>query len=122
MKMYKCIILITCLLLIEVSVQAQSVHSTKLYREIDGQYYLMDSERKVSVNNKVLTVRLKKGKKSANLHSLLRKNKLGYIDIKVPDGISVDDYATELSNSGEFELVKYNTYGVICVNPNDDYV
>ncbi len=54
---------------------------------------------------------------------ILRKNKLGFIDIKVPEGKNIEEYANELKESGLFEIVEFNAYGEYnTFIPNDSLI
>lgn len=102
------------------NLKAQSLRQIdSLYTE-NGKYYLLEDGRKNLVNSKVITLKIKKGKENAKKElNVLRENKLGYLDILVPDSITLEDYAILLDKSGYFDYIKYNTYGELCATPND---
>jgi len=102
------------------NLKAQSLRQiNSLYTE-NGKYYLLEDGRKNLVNSKVITLKIKKGKENAKKElNVLRENKLGYLDILVPDSITLEDYAILLDKSGYFDYIKYNTYGELCATPND---
>lgn len=102
---------------------AQSLESANLHFEKDGKCYLVENGRMSLVNDKVVTVKLKVGKDIDRTKLVpLRENKLGYVDLEVPDGVSVEVYARELAKNDIYEIVKYNTYGLICDVPDDNYI
>ena len=47
---------------------------------------------------------------------------LGYVDLRVPDGLKVEDYVTSLEESGLFEVVQYNTLAELFISPNDAFI
>ena len=75
---------------------AQSLESANLLIEKEGKCYLVENGRKSLVNDKVITVKLKVGKDIDRKEFVsLRENKLGYVDLKVPNDVSFDAYAKE---------------------------
>ena len=97
-------------------------HANLIHKE-DGKYYLVENGWESLVNDKVITVKFKEGKQYAEKDIVtINKNKLGYIDIKVPDSVSLEDYAFQLEKSGNFDLINYNIYGTVCTVPNDEFV
>lgn len=72
------------------------------------------------VNHRVVTVKIKQGHKVNGIEkNNIRSNKLGYIDIKVPEGFDVEEYVKKLEMTDNFDIVEYNTIGEYCVIPND---
>ena len=102
------------------NLNAQSLlQANSLYKE-DGKYYLMENGQKCLVNDKVITVKIKEGIEDTVTGVIpLRKSKLGYIDVKVPDSVSLEDFAHQLDKSGNYEIVIYNTYAKLCAVSND---
>ena len=54
---------------------------------------------------------------------ILRKNKLGYVDIEVPDGIDIMDYYNELHlKYPQIENIELNSKMELYITPNDAYL
>lgn len=106
-----------------INLNAESLlHANSLCKE-NGMYYLIEDGRKCPVNDKVITVKLKEGKIDVDKGIIpLRRNKLGYIDVVVPDSVPLEDFACLLDKSGNYELIKYATYGEYCATANDEYI
>lgn len=93
----------------------------KLFRD-KGKLYIQDNGPKRLVNEKVVTVKLKKGvKKLPKKYVVQIANKFGYIDLKVPEGTSVELFVEELRQTGLFELVEFSEYMITDMIPNDTY-
>lgn len=73
------------------------------------------------INERVVTVKLKDGMILDNNLKILRSNQLGYIDLSVPNGVNVKEFAEALVKSSSYELVKYADVGETCMTPNDTY-
>lgn len=98
------------------------VQTEKLVRHNDT-LYIRENGHDYKVDTQTITVKLKEGKTlEAKDGTVIRKSKLGYIDIAVPEGKRVEEYAKELDESGIFENVELNSYGELCtVTINDPY-
>lgn len=123
MKIVKKILCLFCALIAFINLNAGSLlQDNSLFKE-DGKYYLIENGRRCPVNDNVITVKLKNGQGDVDKGIvILRKNKLGYIDVAVPDSVTLEDFACQLDKSGNYELIKYATYGEIYVTPNDQFL
>ena len=85
---------------------AQSLRQANSLLKENGKYYLLENGRKNPVNEKVITVKIKDGKADVKKGlNIIRDNKLGYLDILVPDSIPLEEYATRLDRSGHFGFI-----------------
>jgi len=85
--------------------------------------FLVDEIGECLVDPTEVTVRLRGGQEIKNKElKVLRENRLGYIDIAVPEGMNVQEFVTELDKSGEFEHISYNLLGKLCSTSNDPYL
>lgn len=84
--------------------------------------YLIENSKKVLVDTKSITVKLKPSTKLTTKEIVLRSNLLGYIDLAVPEGIDVQTYVSQLEKKDIFEMIKYNYIGKCCSLTNDDFV
>lgn len=109
--------------IIALASQAQlKEQSQKLVRQNDI-LYIRENGHNYKVDTHTITVKLKEGKTlDMKGGSEIRRNKLGFIDIAVPEGKRVEEFAKELNESGIFENVELNIYGELCyVTVNDPY-
>ena len=118
---------IICLFVILITaftyLNAESLLQANSLCKENGKYYLIENGRKCPVNDKVITVKLKEGIIDVDKGIVpLQRNKLGYIDVVVPDSVPLEDFACQLDKSGNYELVKYATYGELCATANDEYI
>ena len=113
-----CLILIICASI----VKSQTVRgiltrgSGKLFISYDK------GKSRAIVNERVVTVKLKDGMVLDNSLKILRSNRLGYIDLSVPEGVDVTEFVETLEKRGSYEMVKYADLGETCMTPNDTYV
>ncbi len=84
--------------------------------------YLIENSKKVLIDTKSITVKLKPSTKLSTKEVVLRSNLLGYIDLAVPKGIDVQTYVSQLEKKDIFEMIKYNFIGTCCSLTNDDFV
>ena len=108
--MKKTILFELCILFSLTSSAQLRVQKEKLV-EKKGVLYIQENGTEYRVNTKTITVKLKEGKTlDCKGGSVVRQNKLGYIDIDVPEGYDVQEYATMLDEGGDYEVVELNTY------------
>lgn len=109
--------------LIALTSQAQLKVQRKNLIQIKNKLYLRENGFDFEVDTTTITVKLKEGKTlNSKGEAVIRENKLGYIDVTVPEGRKVEEYAKELDESGIFEIVELNTYGELCtMMTNDPY-
>lgn len=86
----------------------------------DGKYKIEYKEREFDANENILTIKPKdQTYLPKNLESV-RKNKLGFIDVRIPNNKNIEEYANELQKTGLFETVEFNAYGeYVDFEPND---
>lgn len=92
------------LLSVEQNVVSQEIKTEK----IEGKRYILHDGSKSEVDESVITVKLKDNGNLEKLnkeYSVLRSNKLGYIDLLVPKGIDVEEYFTKLKESDLFDYI-----------------
>ena len=88
-------------------------------KQIEGSLYIIENNRAIKVNNHVITVRLKDSIELPKEIHKIRANKLGFIDIEVPDSIDIEEYVEKLKRTEKFETVEYNGIGKCLFSPND---
>ena len=87
-------------------------------------YHKVSEKRAFEVMPDVVTVKLKsdaKEKKAAFLkeHKKIRENKLGFVDIKVPEGMDPLEFAKLLQQRTDVEVAEVNTIGEYTLIPDD---
>lgn len=87
-----------------------------------GVLYVVDRGWDYVVNTNVITVKLISHNSVIDpTLKVLNIDPSGYIDIQVPQGKDIQEFVEELKQSKQFESVEYNTYGTLCMTPNDTY-
>ena len=101
------------------SIWSQQRGFERLERVKDSIFIVENGQRYVA-NKNVVTVKLKSGVNEIRKDvRKLRSNRLGFIDLSVPEGVDIEDYVTMLEKTGEFETVEYNSVGELGFIPND---
>ena len=86
-------------------------YDKKLVRE-NNSIFIVENGRRYLVNQNVITVKLKPEiEEIGEEYEVIRSNKLGFIDLLVPEGIDVVNYMCMLKTTGLFELVEINGFG-----------
>ena len=73
--------------------------AAKIFVQKDNGLYLVEHNRSYLVNDKIVTVKLKEKQETPNF-KVVRSNKLGYIDIAVPNGVDIQKYVNYLGYCG----------------------
>lgn len=118
--MKKCIFLLFAILL-PLSGNAQLKKQIKKIVKEGNTLYLRENGHNFKLDTKTITVKPKSNTQwDAKGGRIVRENKLGFIDIAVPDGEDVTEYAMKLDETGNFDIVEYNGYGELdLVTVND---
>lgn len=99
---------------------AQSLKKIGTLERKNDSIFVVENGKYYIVNKNVVTVKLKSGidgfEKAAQK---IRSNRLGYIDLVVPEGIDLEKYVSVLEYTGKFDIVEYNNIGQYCVITND---
>jgi len=90
----------------------------------NNKWYVLDREIKYLANEKSITVKLKDNFTEESVNSfnksfnatIERVNELGYIDLKLPGNIKIDEILNQYLKSGIFESVEVNSYGIFSSN------
>jgi subtilisin family serine protease len=91
--------------------------------KLDGKFKLKDNDKLFDIDTSTITAKLKDIEETKGEYKIIRKNKLGFVDIQIPSNISVEEYADFLSKKEEFEVIEYNIYGeYIDFIPNDTHL
>ena len=105
-----------------VSSQTRPWHALK---KVEGSYYAEFNGDEFHVNPSVVTVKFKNGITQSTIPlDIIRTNRLGFIDITVPQNTDLVEFLDSLQNSNDFNYVHYNTFGKFCSNllPNDPHL
>ena len=121
MKDYeKIILLIIGYLLLLHLVSAQDEQTYGKLIKIDDVYYIEADSIKYLANPSVVTVRFKKGIERTNIVlDTIRANKLGFIDITVPNDTDLKEFVSMLKSTNDFEYINYNYFGELCYTSYD---
>ena len=78
----------------------------------EGKLHLVIDGKSTQIGEDVVVVKLKPGigeiDKGLNV---IRKNELGYIDLKVPDNANLLEFINALEESGQFDYIDYGITG-----------
>ena len=95
------------------------IQNVQLERE-RGSIFAVENGKRYPVSPDVITVKLKNGVKETSKEAkILHANRLGYIDLSVPEGVDVEKFAFMLEETGDFELIEYNAIFEVALWPND---
>jgi len=91
----------------------------KTYIEDNGKWFLTAGEQAFEVLPDVVTIKFRQGYDASSKDTLysehntsvLRENKLGFVDIQVPPGKNAIEFAIELKNTGMVDSAEVNTRG-----------
>ena len=101
---------------------AKSKGFTQKVERIGDTLYLVENEERFKVDTEVITVKLKSSEKElGSNYKVINSNRLGFYDIRVPEGIDVEKYVNSLKQTGRFETVEFNGEAKCCFTPNDAY-
>ena len=101
-------------------VLTQQINRNDRLVRVNDAVFIEENEKRYMIDRDVVTVKLKpEVYKIRNDFQELRSNRLGYIDLSVPEGVDIEDYVTMLEKTGDFDLVEYNGLGELCFVPND---
>jgi hypothetical protein len=82
--------------------------------------FIVENGRRLVADLNVVTVKLKPGVNRIDKNlEILHTNRLGYINLSVPDGVDIEDFVNMLDKTDLFEVVEYNTIGEYWIIPND---
>jgi subtilisin family serine protease len=103
----------------EVLSQTSISFEGKTYIEDAGKWFLTAGEQAFEVLPDVVTIKFRQGYDASskdtlyteNNTSVLRENKLGFVDIQVPPGKNPIEFAIELKNTGMLDSADVNTRG-----------
>jgi len=127
--------ILICAILVSVFAQAilysqsQIISGGRSYVQENGVWYHTVYGKKQRVNDQEVTVRIKPGISIADVSRLnetlglteIRRNILGYIDLKVTNPASLFQIVDTYRQSGLADDVEINTFGDPCSTPNDPY-
>ena len=113
---------ILLLLIIAIEGFSQLIQSEVKLTKEDGKYKIGYNGKQFYANEFILTVKPKRSSGPifrSNLE-IIRENKLGFIDVKVPGNKDIGEYAEELKKTKLFDVVEFNAYGEYnSFSPND---
>lgn len=115
--------IITIFLILLSDVCYCQIHSDTIKLVQSGKaLFVVKGNNSFEINQNVITVKTKTSNWAKDRYKIIRSNILGYYDISVPEGESVEEYYDALKQTREFDLVKYNTFYSYCSTPNDYHV
>lgn len=89
----------------------------------EGTYLVKQNNRYFEIDTTIITIKLVEGKKLSRDYGIKKRNKLGYIDIKVPKGVSFESFVQKLKGNNNIRIIEYSVYGEYHdFIPDDDYI
>ena len=86
----------------------------------NGKLFVVENGDKFLVDENVITVKPKKHTQQLEKkYKIVYISELGFIDIEVPDGMDIEEFADNLKKSNEFENVEYISELKCFLDPND---
>jgi len=102
---------------------SQVLKTTQNMTIIDGIYKIEYNGTYFDIDTTTLTIKVIDLNAISSDYDVIRKNKLGFVDVKKPLNITIGDFVMLLSQDETVELIIYSTYGIYFdVIPNDTYV
>ena len=117
------ILIIMSLLFFTYSSFAQELRKIGKTVRTEGKLYLVIDGKSTQIGEDVVVVKLKPniGEIDKGLN-VIRKNELGYIDLKVPDNANLLEFINTLEESRQFDYIDYDLLLQPCVSTNDTYI
>lgn len=115
------IFLVLTLLALTCSIQGQTLQKNQTFLRSGQKAWIVENGDSFAINPKVLVVKPKANVTISSRLKKLKTSKLGFIDIQVPEGVLVEDYAKEIEKSGDFESIEFITELKFCMTPDDSY-
>ena len=82
-----------------------------MFKIIEGKYYVESYGKDFLVNTSVVTVKLKDGVQQSSIPlNIIRTNKLGYMDIAVPDSMNLIEYLKKQAHRQRFCLFLHHIH------------
>jgi subtilisin family serine protease len=100
---------------------SQIPKSSQDFIRIDGKPQVKYAGKYFDVDTTTITIKVKDIQSIKDEYKVIRKNKLGFVDIQVPDKNSVEEFAAILSRDDSIEEIIISTFGEYHFIPNDTY-
>lgn len=98
----------------------QSLKRIGLLERKNDSIFVVENGKHYIANKNTVTVKLKSGVYLLEKEvKKIRSNRLGYIDLVVPEGMDLEKYVSALEYTGKFDVVEYNNIGEYCAITND---
>jgi hypothetical protein len=111
--MKKALSILLLLIAVEIWSFSQQIQPEVKLTKKDGKYIIEYKEKQFDANEIILTIKPRSNSKlfPGNNVEIVRENKLGFFDVKVPRDRDLEEYAEELKKTGLFDIVEFNAYG-----------
>lgn len=108
------------LILLSLNAVSQSNKIKQNKMKINGVHKVFYGNKYFNIDTSIITVKANTISKLALNYKIVRKNKLGFVDIKIPGNQSFDSFINSLVNDKSFDIVEYCTFGnYVEFVPND---
>ena len=99
---------------------SQGTKTTQHFEKVDGKLAVKYQGKYFKIDTTTITVKIEDISKISKDYKIIRKNKLGFVDLLVPPAESIDEHAKSLSKNEMIENVIYSRFGeYTSFYPND---
>lgn len=85
--------------------------SQQLIKQHDNTYVINYEDKIYNIDTTTVTIKTSNSEHFSLLYTIIRANKLGYIDIKVPSDKLFESFISILNNDSSITEIEYNTFG-----------
>lgn len=108
------------LILLALNSFSQNTKINQKIEKVNEKYITKYNGKQYDIDTKIITVKLQKDKNLAEEYNVVRKNKLGFVDILVPENKSIENFVNVLLLDSRIEEIEYSIIGkYIDFFPND---
>jgi hypothetical protein len=98
---------------------SQILKNSQNFMRIDGKPQIEYAGEYFDVDTTVVTIKIRDIQNMNDEYKVIRKNKLGFVDIQIPDKKSVEEFTNILSQDSSIEEIIISTFGKYHFTPND---
>ncbi|MDR2805318.1 MAG: S8 family serine peptidase [Dysgonamonadaceae bacterium] len=98
---------------------SQIPKSSQNFMRKDGKPQIKYADKYFDVDTTTVTIKVKDIQNIKNEYKVIRKNKLGFVDIQVPDKKSIEEFTNILSQDNFIEEIIISTWGEYIFIPDD---
>jgi subtilisin family serine protease len=101
---------------------SQISKNSQNFMRIDGKPQVKYAGEYFDVDTATVTIKMRDIQNTNDEYKVIRKNKLGFVDIQVPGKKSIEEFMNILSRDSSIEKIIISTFGKYHFTPNDPYL